>query len=306
MRRVIPVELMGWLLLGLFCSRVMAAGPVPMRLDLYPRGGVAELTFLSRVMGVYQYGSQELWPYVSAMGGWGGVMVLGDEGEWRGVGLSMEVDGVLYGVEGEGRGRQRVGAEMARRVGQVERGRYVAQLEHGVVWQAVEGEVGLEEERRVRFVIEPGKREVAMEWVSEFRGGREKGEVVLSMGAGEGLRVQLVPGFSGVVLKGSGGQVWEGAGRGEGEWVVVRGELDGRVMSLVFFGGAGRDGVLVWEARGEQGLRLCLRPGAGVVPERLARGDRWTLKYWMVLRLGDVTAEQVGLMRREAASGGGE
>jgi hypothetical protein len=226
------------------------------------------------------------------------------------VGLSMELNGVGFGVEGEGRGWQRVGPEMERRVGQAGQGRYMAQLEHGVFWRLGEG-VGREdesllvEERRIRFMIEARRREVVMEWVSEFRVGGLESEVALGMGEGEGFRVQLVPGFSGVELKESGGRVWErgdGGGRssGEGEWLVVKGEMEGRTLSLCFFGGVGKAGRLVWDAEGDRGLRLCLRPGEGGMPGRLVLGDRLTLKYWVVLRLGELTADEVQLIRAKA------
>jgi len=292
------------ILMALVCGGRAEVEP-PLRMDLSAYAGQVEVTYWGRHLAVYQFQPKSRKPFLINLTSLDGRSVLqeGASGapERHGMCLGFQVDDLSFWREEEGCGWQRSGPEVERRVGRDDRGRLTAEFNHAVYWMPAEtlmlrvDEAWLIEDRRLRFLVEEGTGEVAVEWESAFRVGEAAAGAMVGMQKGEGLGLQLAPEFERIVLESSAVETNAGAALrasdGAACWVSLAGEVEGRPLTLTVYADSQDSEALRWTFLPGSPAHLIVRPNPASWPKRFQPGDRFGLRFLATAHPRRMTSE---------------
>jgi len=187
---------------------VRAAGaPRPLlRLELSAPAGQLDLAYDGRSMATYDFRAAPQRPCVSRLLSLQGDGLLygatPETPHTRGLSLAFTVNGTSFSEVETNAGWQRPGAELSRRILRDAQDRAVAEIEHRVYWlpskesPANADAALLIEDRLLRFTVDEGASELALEWDSRCTPGPSWDAVFLTATPGQGLALRLALEFS--------------------------------------------------------------------------------------------------------------
>jgi hypothetical protein len=278
-----------------------------LRLHAEPRA--LEILHENRTLLVYSFGTNQFKPYVRELITLDGVDLLrdapADHLHHHGLMYGIKVNDINFWEEAPKAGRQVPQAELIREVRKDTAGRPQTRFSQAVHWVAADHaavpDTGpfalLVEQRSLTVTIDPATEHIYLEWESEFRVGPGSPEVVLSGSNYHGLGIRFRADFDGVAERFNSedlpypedGQQGVLAAR----WMAVSHVAAGRPYMLILFHHPSNPGQPRFFSMQQPFTYLSATQGLDEHPLTYRSGDRWNLKYLLVVSPRRMTVGQL-------------
>jgi hypothetical protein len=287
------------LVLILWAVTLPAVLQAAVSIRLHGEARALELLHDDRTLLTYTFATNQFKPYVRELITLDGVDLLrdapADHLHHHGLMYAIKVNDINFWEEAPNAGRQVPQTELIREVRKDPFGRPRARFSQIVHWVEA-GHAGapdtkpfalLIEERTIMITCDPATEQIQLEWESEFTAGPATPEVVLTGSNYHGLGIRFRADFDGAAERFNSEQLAYPADGLQGvlstRWMAVSHVVAGRPYTLTLFQHPSNPGLSRFFSMQRPFTYLSATQGLDEAPLKYRTGDRWKLKYLLLV-----------------------
>jgi hypothetical protein len=278
-------------------------------LRLHPELRFLEILHENRTLLTYWFATNQFKPYVRELITLDGVDLLrdapADHLHHHGFMYAIKVNNINFWEETPASGRQIPQPELIREVRRDPNGRPEAGFSQTIHWVAAEHAALpdtspvalLVEQRSLTITIDPPSERIHVEWQSDFVAGPGSPAIVLSGSNYHGLGIRFPADFDGAADRFNSEELAYPEDGQQGvlaaRWMAVSHLMAGRPYTLALFSHPSNPGSSRFFSMQKPFTYLSATQGLDETPLKYRPGDRWRLRYLLVVSPRRMTSEQL-------------